>query len=73
MYVEHVGQCNYINVFLFRTEEERHPERPWDELGREVGLEVIDDEEVEQDEEDREVEKLLSRGKEAKRKLAKGT
>ena len=38
-----------------------------------MGLDVLDDEEVEADEEDREVEKLLSTGKEAKRKLAKGT
>ena len=54
-------------------DEERCPDRPWEELGQEVGLDVLDDEEVEQDEEDREVEKLLSKGKEAKRKLAKGT
>ena len=37
-----------------------------------MGLEVISDEEVEQNDEDREVEKLLEKGKEAKRKLAKG-
>ena len=37
-----------------------------------MGLDIIDDEEVEQDEEDREVEQLLNTGKEAKRKLTKG-
>ena len=38
-----------------------------------MGLDILDDEEVEQDEEDREVEQLLNKGKEAKRKLTKGT
>ena len=41
--------------------------------GREdVGLVVVDDDEVEQEEEDREVERILAKGKEAKRKLATG-
>ena len=47
--------------------------RSWTEMGERVGLEVVDDEEVEQDEEDREVEKILEKGKETKRKLATGT
>ena len=37
-----------------------------------VGLEVVEDEEVEQDEENREVEKIIQKGKEIKRKLATG-
>ena len=45
----------------------------WEELGEQFGVDVIDDEEVEQDEEDREVEKIINTGREAKRKLAKGT
>ena len=47
--------------------------KSWVNMGEEIGIEVIDDEEVEQDEEDREVKKILEKGKEAKRKLARGT
>ena len=47
--------------------------KPWMEMGETVGLEVVEDEEVEQEEEDREVEKILMKGKETKRKLATGT
>ena len=73
IYVEHVEQCNY-NTFVFIQPEEQHTEeRPWEELGWEVGLDILDDEEVEQDEGDREVEQLLNKGKEAKQKLMKGT
>ena len=43
------------------------------EIGDDIGLEVVADEEVEQDEEDREVENILKKGKEMKRKLATGT
>ena len=43
------------------------------EIEDEVGLEVVADEEVEQEEEDREVENILMKGKEMKRKLATGT
>ena len=39
--------------------------------GEDVGLVVVDDDDVEQ-EEDREVERILAKGKEAKRKLATG-
>ena len=39
-------------------------------MGKDVGLVVVDDDEVEQEEEDREVERILAKGKEAKRKLA---
>ena len=41
-------------------------------VGEDVGLVVVDDDEVEQEEEDREVERILAKGKEAKRKLATG-
>ena len=37
--------------------------RSWAEMVKRVGLEVVDDEEVEQDGEDKEVEKILERGK----------
>ena len=41
-------------------------------MGKRVGLEVVEDEEVKQDEEDREVEKIIQKGKETKTKLATG-
>ena len=46
--------------------------KSWVKLGEDVGLIVVDDDEVEQEEEDREVERILAKGKEAKRKLATG-
>ena len=56
-----------------RLEEEA---KNWYALGEVIGLDIVDDEEVdeaEQDDEDKEVEKIIKRGKEAKRKLATGT
>ena len=47
--------------------------KSWGEIGEDVGLEVVADEEVEQNDEDREVENILKKGKETKRKLATGT
>ena len=47
--------------------------KSWGEIGDDVGLEVVVDEEVEQNDEDREVENILKKGKETKRKLATGT
>ena len=41
-------------------------------LGEDVGLIVVDDDEVEQEEEDREVKRILANGRKAKRKLATG-
>ena len=41
-------------------------------VGEEVGLVVVDNDVVEQEEEDKEVERILAKGKEAKRKLATG-
>ena len=46
--------------------------KSWVEVREDVGLIVVDDDEVEQEEEDREVERILAKGKEAKRKLATG-
>ena len=46
--------------------------KSWVKLGEDVGLVVVDDDEVEQEEEDREVERILAKGKEAKRKLVTG-
>ena len=37
--------------------------KSWSELGERVGLEVVEDEEVEQDEEDWEVEKIIQKRK----------
>ena len=45
----------------------------WGKIGDDIGLEVVVDEEVEQNDEDREVENILKKGKEMKRKLATGT
>ena len=50
-----------------RAEEMR---KSWTEMEEQVELEMVEDEELEQDEEDREVEKILEKGKEMKRKLA---
>ena len=47
--------------------------KSWGEIGANIGLEVMADEEVEQEEKDREVENILKKGKETKRKLATGT
>ena len=44
----------------------------WGEIRDKVGLEVVADEEVKQEEEDREVENILMKGKGMKRKLATG-
>ena len=46
--------------------------KSWGEMGERVGLEVVNDEEVEWEEEDREVEQIIRKGKEMKRKLATG-
>ena len=46
--------------------------KSWSELGERVALKVVEDEEVKQDEEDQEVEKIIQKGKETKRKLATG-
>ena len=45
----------------------------WGEVGDDVGLEVVADEEVEQNDEDRELGNILKKGKKTKRKLATGT
>ena len=45
----------------------------WGEIGDDIGLEVVAVEEVEQNDEDREVQNILKKGKETKRKLATGT
>ena len=47
--------------------------KSWAKVGEDVGLVVVGDDDVEQEEEDREVERILAKGKEAKRKLATGT
>ena len=44
----------------------------WMKMGERVRLEVIDDEDVEQQEEDREVEQIIRKETETKRKLATG-
>ena len=54
-------------------EHEEELNKSWGEIGDNVGLEVLADEEVEQEEEDREVENILKKGKETKRKLATST
>ena len=46
--------------------------KSWVKLGEEVGLVVVDDDVVEQEKEDREVERIIAKGKEAKRKLVTG-
>ena len=46
--------------------------KSWAKVGEDVRLIVVDNDDVEQEEEDREVERILAKGKEAKRKLATG-
>ena len=53
-------------------ERDEEMKKSWVKVGEDVGLGVVDDDEVEQEEEDREVERILAKGKEAKRKLATG-
>ena len=58
---------------LQRGEQDVNMGKSWREIWERVGLEVIDDEDIEQQEEDREVEQIIRKGKEMKRKLATGT
>ena len=44
----------------------------WVKLGEDVRLVVVDNDDAEQEEEDREVESISAKGKEAKRKLVAG-
>ena len=53
-------------------ERDEEMKKSWIEVGEDVELVVVDDDEIEQEEEDREVERILAKGKEAKRKLATG-
>ena len=46
--------------------------KSWAKVGEDVGLIVVNDDDVEQKEEDREVERILAKGKKAKWKLATG-
>ena len=47
-------------------------ERSWHEVGEDVGLEVIDEEEVEEEEEDLEVKKIFKDSKAKHRQIMKG-
>ena len=62
----------YILILQFEAREEEM-NKSWGEIGDDVGLEIVADEEVEQNDEDREVENILKKGKETKRKLATST
>ena len=53
-------------------ERDEKIKKSWAKVGEDVGLIVVNDDDVEQEEEDREVERILAKGKEAKRKLATG-
>ena len=60
---------------MFEQEQERNA-RSWYSLGREVGIDMVDDEvagaEEDRSEEDKEVERIVERGKGIKRKLLTG-
>ena len=45
-------------------ERDEEMKKLWVKLGEDVGLVVVDDDEVEQEEEDTEVERILAKGKE---------
>ena len=47
-------------------ERDEEMKKSWMKLEEDVGLIVVDDDEVEQEEEDREVERILVKGKESK-------
>ena len=53
-------------------ERDEEMKKLWAKVGGDVRLVVVDDDDVEWEEEDREVERILAKGKEAKRKLATG-
>ena len=53
-------------------ERDEEMKKLWVTLGDDVRLVVVDDDEVEQEEEDREVERILVKGKETKWKLVTG-
>ena len=53
-------------------ERDEQMKKSWVKVREDVRLVVVNDDEVEQEEEDREVERILAKGKEAKRKLATG-
>ena len=62
---------------LFQQFQKRaEDDKSWYELGMNVGLEVVDDEEAgaeeERTEEDREVQKIVEQGREVKRKIITG-
>ena len=66
-----------ISVVFQQFEKRAEDNKSWFELGRNVGLEVVDDEEAgaeeEQTEEDREVQKIMDQGRAVKRKIVTGT
>ena len=53
-------------------ERDEEMKKSWVKVGKDVGLVVVDNDDVEQEEEDREAERILAKGKEAKRKLLTG-
>ena len=53
-------------------ERDEEMKKSWAKVGEDVRLVVVYDDDVEQKEEDREVERILAKGKKAKRKLATG-
>ena len=72
--MEHVEHNKIYCILILQFEAcEEEMNKSWGEIGEDVGLEVVADEEVEQNDEDREVENILKKGKGTKRKLATGT
>ena len=53
-------------------ERDEEAKKSWVKMGEDVRLIVVNNDDIEQEEEDREVERILAKGKEAKRKLATG-
>ena len=58
---------NSIYKFLQAQERDEEMRKSWVQLGQDIGLMVVEDDTVEQEDEDREVEKIITKGKEAKR------
>ena len=59
-------------TLLKEVERGEEMKKSWVKVGEDVGLIVVNDDDVEQEEEDREVEWILAKGKEAMLRLLRG-
>ena len=70
LYVGHVKHNVHFNIDVFQLEEQVDEDsKSWFALGDMCGLDIVEDEVVGQDEDDKEVERIIAAGKETKRKI----